>query len=91
MVRGAGDQWDFIDTGRPENFQDFAVFDGEVFVVTDFRILRLRPSGLIPEDRFEGGDAPDSCLHLLLAEDGLVSMGPKDLFTFSGGTWRRII
>jgi len=91
MVRGTGDQWDFIDTGRPENLQDVAVFDGEVFVVTDFDILRLGPSGLIPEDRFTGGDTPDSCLHLLAAEDGVVSMGPKDLFAFSGGIWRRII
>jgi hypothetical protein len=90
MVRGAGDQWDVVDTGRPENLQDVTVFEGQVFVVTDFDILRLEPAGLIPEDRF-AGDKPGSCLHLLLAEDGVVSMGPKDLFSFSGGTWRRIV
>jgi hypothetical protein len=91
MVRGVRDQWDFIDTGRFENLQDVAVFNGEVFVVTDFGIFRLGSSGLIPENRFIGGDAPDSCLHLLVAEDGVISMGPKDLFTFSGGLWRRIV
>src|SRR5207245_8278082 len=71
MVRGTGDQWGFIDTGRPENLQDVAVFDGEVFVVTDFDILRLGPSGLIPEDRFTAGDTPDSSLHLMAAEGGV--------------------
>ncbi|MGP0001822.1 MAG: hypothetical protein ACLPKW_29350 [Acetobacteraceae bacterium] len=91
MVRGAGDQWDVIDTGRSENLQDVTVFDGEVFVVTDFSILRLEPGGLVPEDRFTGADRPGTCLHLLLAEDGVIAMGPKDMFAFAGGSWRRII
>jgi hypothetical protein len=91
MVRGAGDQWDFIDTGRSENLQDVTVFEGQVFVVTDFAILRLEPGGLVPESRFADDDPPGTCLHLLLAQDGVISMGPKDLFAFSGGTWRRIV
>lgn len=91
MVRGAGDQWDFIDTGRFENLQDVTVFAGEVFVVTDFAILRLGPDGLVPESRFADGDLPGTCLHLLPAQDGVISMGPKDLFAFSGRTWRRIV
>jgi len=91
MVRGSGDQWDVVDTRRAENLQDVVVFAGDVFVVTDFRILRLTPAGLVPEDRFADGDAPGTCLHLLLAEDGVVSMGPRDLFAFSQGIWRRIV
>jgi hypothetical protein len=92
MVRGAGDRWEVVDTGRSENLQDVAVYEGEVFVVTDYRILRLRPTGLVEDDRFEG-DRPGTCLHLLKADDGsgLVSMGPTDLFAFSGGVWRRIV
>jgi hypothetical protein len=91
MVRGAGEQWDIIDTGRPENLQDVTVFDGQVFAVTDFGILRLTDDGLVPDDRFADADRPGTCLHLLRAEDGVISMGPKDLFAFSGGTWRRIV
>jgi hypothetical protein len=91
MVRGAGDLWQTIDTQRPENLQDVAVFGEDVFVVTDHKILRLSPSGLVPEERFVSGDMPSTCLHLLLASDGVVSMGPKDLFVFSAGTWRRVI
>ena len=93
MVRGAGDRWDVVDTGRPENLQDVTAFKGEVFVVTDYRILRLGPTGLVEEDRFADGDNPGTCLHLLAADDGsgVLSMGPKDLFAFSGGVWRRIV
>lgn len=91
MVRGAGDLWEAIDTQRPENLQDVAIFGEDVFVVTDYAILRLAPIGLIAEDRFVGGDRPSTCLHLLMAEDGVVSMGPKDLFVFSGGMWRRVV
>jgi hypothetical protein len=93
MVRGAGDLWDVVLTGRAENLQDVTVFENEVFVVTDYRILRLAPTGLIEDDRFVGDDKPGSCLHLLKAEDGsgVLSMGPKDLFAFSGGAWRRIV
>ncbi len=93
MVRGAGDVWDFVDTGRAENLQDVAAFEGQVFVVTDHRILLLGPAGLVEEDRFVAGDRPGTCLHLLPAQDGsgVISMGPKDLFAFSGGIWRRIV
>jgi hypothetical protein len=93
MVRGAGELWDVVDTGRLENLQDVAVLGDDVFVVTDYRILKLGPTGLEPEDRFANGDTPETCLHLLRTEDdsGLVSMGPKDLFVFSGGVWRRIV
>jgi hypothetical protein len=93
MVRGAGDIWEVVETRRPENLQDVTAFEGDVFVVTDYRILRLGPDGLIEEDRFANGDKPATCLNLLKAEDGsgVVSLGPKDLFVFSGGLWRRII
>jgi len=36
-------------------------------------------------------DVPATCLHLLTAEDGLVSMGTKDLFRLHGGTWERLV
>jgi hypothetical protein len=91
MVVGDGREWRFVDTGRAENLQDVAEFDGELFVVTDFQILRLTEEGLIAEDRFANGDAPTTCLHLLRAADGIISLGPKDLFRFSGGFWERIL
>lgn len=91
MLRGSGDAWEIIDTGRPENLMDVTTFDNTVFVVTDYRILVLTDDGLMPESRFADGDAPSTCLHLLKAEDGVVSLGPKDLFTFDGGEWVRLV
>ena len=91
MVAGSGDTWSVIETNRPENLQDVAVFGDEVFVVTDFRILRLIPEGLVNEDRFAGGDTPDTCLHLLKGDGVVMSLGPTDLFRFTGDQWERIL
>lgn len=91
MVVGRNQQWDVVDTGRPENLQDVAEFGGEIFAVTDFEILRLIDGKLVPDDRFKDADEPSTCLHLLKAEDGIVSLGPKDLFRFSGAAWERIL
>jgi hypothetical protein len=91
MLRGAGDLWTVIETNRPENLMDVAAFEADIFVVTDYKILRLTPAGLVPDDRFMDEDRPATCLHLLRASDGVLSLGPKDLFAFTGGVWRRII
>ncbi len=91
FVQGNGDQWFVRDSARLENLLALEVFEDNVFAVTDYRILRLTDDGFVDEDRFENDDAPASCLQLLRGEDGVLSMGPKDLFSFSNGLWRRII
>lgn len=91
VVIGANGSWELMESNRPENLQDVVAFEGEVFVVTDFKILRLTDDGLAPEDRFANNDRPTSCLSLLKAQDGVVSMGPKDLFRFTGKLWQRIL
>ena len=91
IVVGKGDQWEVVETERTENLQDVSHFAGEVFVVTDFGILKLTDDGLVSEDRFENEDLPVACLILVKSEGGLVAMGPKDLFRFTGYTWDRIL
>ncbi|MEW8507111.1 MAG: hypothetical protein AB2598_10415 [Candidatus Thiodiazotropha sp.] len=91
MVIGKGDQWEVVDTGRSENLQAVSDFADEVFVATDFRILKLTDDGLVSEQRFQDGDEPATCLSLFKTEGGLMAMGPKDLFRFSDGIWNRII
>ncbi|ATB36350.1 hypothetical protein CYFUS_001764 [Cystobacter fuscus] len=91
LVRGRGNLWETVDTGRGETLRDVADFGGEVFVVSDFRILRLRGDRLVPDDRFDSDARPGSCLRLLPAEDGLYSLGPKDLYLFRNGRWRSAI
>ena len=91
MIRGRGEQWEALETGRPENLMDVAFFEGEVYVVTNFRILKLADGELIPVDNFESGDAPADCLYLHEAEDGIVAMGSKCLFRLHEGTWKRVV
>ena len=92
MLRGRDDVWSEIVTGITDNLQDVRDFGGKVYVVTDFAILELAGSALKPVTAFaDPDDEPDTCLHLLKAVDGLVSLGQKDVFKLFGGKWQRVI
>lgn len=91
MIEGTQNLWQIVETNRPENLMDVTSFDNDIFVVTDYRILRLTADGLVPDDRFADGDLPSTCLQLLPAADGVISLGPKDMFSFANGSWRRVI
>ncbi len=91
MIRGRDEQWEALETGRPENLMDVGFFDGEVHVVTNFRIFKLVDDRLVPADNFESGDMPEDCLYLHEAEDGLVAMGSKNLFRLHEGVWKRVV
>lgn len=91
MLKGRRDVWSVIDTGRTENLQDVAFYEGTVYVTTDFRILKLTDRGLVNDDDFVDADRPATCLHLLPAADGLVMLGTKDLFRRNGGPWKRLV
>jgi hypothetical protein len=91
MVRGRRDVWAVIDTGRTENLMDVASYEGTVYVTTNFRILKLTDRGLVNDDDFADADRPKTCLYLLPASDGLVSLGTKDLFRRNGGSWSRLV
>ncbi|PZQ74064.1 MAG: hypothetical protein DI563_13265 [Variovorax paradoxus] len=91
MLRGRQDQWRLVDTGRRDILRDVAVLDGEVYVVSDFAIYRLGDAGLEADPDLVD-DPPATCLHLLEAADGLVSLGQKDVFLKpAGGRWRRLV
>ena len=91
MLRGRDDTWSEIETGLADNLQDVRDFEGRLYVATDFAILELVKDKLVPVGNFADGDRPGSCLLLLRGEDGLVSLGPKDLFSLHGGNWRRVV
>jgi hypothetical protein len=91
MLHGRRDKWQVIETGRPENLMDVAAYEGEVYVVTDFKILQLVKKRLVPAKNFVSKDVPATCLHLLEATDGIVSMGPKDLFRLHNVKWERVV
>jgi hypothetical protein len=92
MLRGSNDLWEILDTEGIGNLLDVAFYANTVYAVTDFQILKLEDDGLVPEDAFaDPNDFPATCLHLLTAPDGLVSMGTKDLFRLRGGVWERLV
>jgi hypothetical protein len=91
LVRGRNDQWELVPTGRSEQLMDVKMFDGQLYVVTNFSILKLTDAGLVPDTDFPDATRPDTCLHLVRASDGLVSVGQKDLWTKKNGTWRRLV
>jgi hypothetical protein len=92
MVRGRGETWELVETGRAETLMDVCACDGVIYVVTDFEILKLTEEGLVPAENFaDPGDQPGSCLYLLTVPDGVFSMGTKDIFLYSQGTWRRVV
>lgn len=91
MVHGRENQWEILETERPENLLDVAFFDNEVYVVTDFKILKLKEKKLVAVDNVNEKDFPTSCLHLYESDDGIISMGLKDLFRLKHGIWERIV
>lgn len=91
MLKGRDDTWTEIDTGLEDNLQDVRDFEGKVYVVTDFDIFVLKDDTLEPVD-LPDDEETGTCLHLLKAADGLVSLGQKDVFKLqAGGQWQRVV
>lgn len=93
MIKGRRDVWELIDTGRKEKLMDVAEFEGSIYVCTDFRILKLADKGLVNETDFrDPDDRPATCLNLLTAPDGVISLGQKDVFIRKhSGSWARLV
>ena len=89
MLRGRDDQWTEIDTGLSDTLQDVRDYEGKVYVVTDFDIYELAGDTLEPVDL--GDDEAGTCLHLLKAADGLISLGQKDVLKLHAGEWSRVV
>jgi hypothetical protein len=91
MLKGRDDTWTEIDTGLEDNLQDVRDFEGKVYVVTDFDIYELADDTLELVDLADDEET-GTCLHLLKAADGLVSLGQKDVFKLqAGGQWQRVV
>jgi hypothetical protein len=91
MLKGRDDSWTVVETGRKENLMDVQFYAGQVYVATNFDILKLTEHGLELDDGFPANDRPSTCLHLLKAADGLFSMGTKDLWRKKTSDWQRIV
>jgi hypothetical protein len=92
MLRGRHDSWSVIDTGRKENLRDVTSYDGAVYAVTDFRILKLADDKLVNDTSFaDPKNLPKTCLNLLKSPDGIISVGGKDVFRRKKECWERLV
>ncbi len=92
MLQGRHDSWSVIDTDRKENLRDVTFYDGAVYVVTDFRILKFVDDKLVNDTNFaDPNDRPTACLLLLKAPDGIISIGGKDIFRRQRESWERLV
>jgi hypothetical protein len=91
MLEGRQETWKVVETSRLENLLDVAVYKQQVYVVTDFSILRFVRGRLVAEDNFVEGDLPSTCLHLLESADAIFAMGPSDLFRMTDSAWERVV
>jgi hypothetical protein len=89
LVRDA-DGWRVIDHGATdEDFWSIAELGERIFLATMRNVYELRKDSLIPVDF--GDDAPATCFMLTAASGVLWSVGAKNIFSFDGQTWSRIV
>jgi hypothetical protein len=91
VVVGRKDQWATLDVGVDFNLQGVCHFGGEVFISSDFKLFRLEHGMLVEETRYVGGDAPATCMNLILGPESVFSQGENDIFRYSKGMWTRLI
>jgi hypothetical protein len=91
LLRGRQHTWEVVDSGIAADITDIAFHGGILYAATDSAIYCLGEGGLIEEDNFTSGEAPTTCLLLLKAQDGIVSLGPKDMWRKTNGSWHRLV
>jgi hypothetical protein len=92
MLKGRRDQWELVETGRQENLKDVVQFSSQIYVCTDFALLKLEEVGLVEDTDFTNlVDKPATCLHLLETSSELVSLGTKDIFVKRDALWTRLV
>jgi hypothetical protein len=90
ILRRRDEKWQVIMTGVAGDLQDVRDFDGKIYIVSDHQMFQLQDDRLIVESAFSEAE-PSTFLHLLKAKDGLVSIGPRNLWTLQKGVWNKIV
>ena len=70
-------------------FWSLAWFQDTLYVVNNFLLLRYDGHTLVPVEF--GEDIPFTFSRLVAAKDALWSFGPKDIMTFDGKRWKRVV
>jgi hypothetical protein len=90
LLRGRHDAWTVIEhQAFSDDIWDLEWFDGVLYVSTMAGVYRLH------EDKLErvdfGADVPKSTYRLSAAKDVLWSIGRRDVMSFDGKRWARVV
>lgn len=90
LLRGRGEEWSSIEHDATEdNLRDLEWYDGSLYVSSMKNIFKLVDNQLHKVEL--GKDVPSTCHHLN-ARDGIMwSIGAKDVMSFDGKKWTRIV
>jgi hypothetical protein len=90
LIRGRGRMWDVIATDQVlENIWDLDWFEGELYAssMSFLYVLKKTQLELVNFDE----DQPDTCYHLSTATGVMWSIGARDIMSFDGRMWTRIV
>lgn len=89
LLQGRGDAWQQLASARTENLLDVAECDGQIFVITDFRLFKLVDSSLVEETEF-ADERPASFSMLEAGANTLLAIGPSQAFVYREHAWHRV-
>jgi hypothetical protein len=90
MIRGRNSVWESMNhDDMNDDIWDLAWFGGSVYASTLAAVYRLNGGDLVAVS-FEP-DKPRSCYHLSVASGTMWSIGARDVMSFDGSRWTRII
>jgi hypothetical protein len=90
LIRGRASTWNVVAQDETtETVWDLEWFGGELYVSTILFVYRFKDGELALVDFVD--DPPETCYHLTTAEGVMWSIGAKDVMSFDGKTWTRIV
>jgi hypothetical protein len=90
LLRGRGDKWSLVELDvTDEDFWDLEWFEGTLYASTMLGVFRLDGDSSSEVDF--GSDEPETTYHLSAATGVLWSIGDKDVMSFDGKTWTRVV
>ena len=89
LLSGRNDKWRVLSSPTKDTLWDTEWYEGKLYVSTTSGVFWLTKGDLELLDF--GEDTPKTCYHLSAAKDVMWSIGEKDIMSFDGKKWTRII
>lgn len=90
LLGGSGDVWEAVEHDVEEDIWDLAWFQDHLYVSTHAGVFRLEVGkGLEPVDF--GKEKPETTYQLSVAPGVLWSVGSRDIVSFDGAKWSRVV